>query len=87
MQNSTATKSPGSDSSTFMIKKLVINVKTKRSGQGRRKSKRKFKTKLKIELSHISTVMEVKGQLEMRIRKYVSLTVPGGREKYRDRTE
>ena len=46
------------------IKKLVINVKPKRSGQGkeRRKSRRKLKTKLKNELSIISTVMEVKGQ-------------------------
>ena len=54
-----------------MIKKPVINVKPKRSGQGkeRRKSRRRLKTKLKIELSNISTVMEVKGQEMMRIRE------------------
>ena len=67
---------------TRKIKKLVINVKPKRSGQGkeRRKSRRKLKTKLKNELSIISTVMEVKEQEMLRIRKYVSLTVQCGRE-------
>ena len=67
---------------TRKIKKPVINVKTKRSGQGkeRRKSRRKLKTKLKNELSTISTVMEVKGQEMMRIRKQVNLTEQGGRE-------
>ena len=49
---------------TRKIKKPVINVDPKRSGQGkeRRKSRRKLKTKLKNELSTISKVMEVKGQ-------------------------
>ena len=60
----------------------MINVKPKRPGQGkeRRKSRLKLKTKLKNELSNISTVMEVKGQEMMRIRKHVNLTVQGGRE-------
>ena len=68
---------------TRKIKKPVINVKSKRSGQGkeRRKSRRKLKTKLKNELSTISTVMEVKGQEMMRIRKQVNLTEQGGRDK------
>ena len=67
---------------TRKIKKPVINSKPKRSGQGkeRRKSRRKLKTKLKIELSNISTVMEVRGQVMTRISKYGSLTVQGGRE-------
>ena len=67
---------------TRKIKKPVINVKTKRSGQGkeRRKSRRKLKTKLKNELSTIAVLMEVKGQEMMRIRKHVNLTVQGGRE-------
>ena len=67
---------------TRKIKKPVINAKPKRPGQGkeRRKSRLKLKTKLKIELSTISTVMEVKGQEMMRIRKHVNLTVQGGRE-------
>ena len=67
---------------TRKIKKPVINVNPKRSGQGkeRRKSRRKLKTKLKNELSTISKVMEVKGQEMMRIRKHVNLTVQGGRE-------
>ena len=60
------------------------NVKPKISGQGKegRKSRRKLKTKLKNELSTISTVMEVKGQEMMRIRKHVNLkeAVQGGRE-------
>ena len=58
----------------------MINVKAKRPGQGkeRRKSRLKLKTKLKNELSNISTVMEVKGQEMMRIRKHVNLTVQGG---------
>ena len=51
-----------------------------RSGKERRKSRLKFETKLKIELSTISTVMEVKGQQIMRIKKYVYFTVQGGRE-------
>ena len=61
---------------TRKIKKPVINVKLKRPGQGkeRRKSRLKLKTKLKIELSTISTVMEVKGQ------EIMNLTVQGGRE-------
>ena len=68
---------------TRKIKKPVINVKPKRSAQGmeRRESRRrKLKTKLKNELSTISTVMDVKGQEMMRIRKHVNLTVQGGRE-------
>ena len=67
---------------TRKIKKPVINVKPKRSGQGKegRKSRRKLKTKLKNELSTTSTVWEVKGQEMMRIRKHVNLTVQGGRE-------
>ena len=67
---------------TRKIKKPVINVKLKRSGQGkeRQKSRRKLKTKLKNELSTISKVMEVKGQEMMRIRKHVNHTVQGGRE-------
>ena len=67
---------------TRNIKKPVINIKPKTSGQGkkRRKSRRKWKTKLKNELSTISKVMEVKGQEMMRIRKHVNLTVQGGRE-------
>ena len=67
---------------TRKIKKPVINAKPMRPGQGkeRRKSRLKLKTKLKIELSTISTVMEVKGQEMMRIRKHVNLTAQGGRE-------
>ena len=67
---------------TRKIKKPVINVKSKRSGQGkeRRKSRRTLKTKLKNELSTNSTVMEVKGQEMMGIRKHVNLAVQGGRE-------
>ena len=63
---------------TRKIKKPVINVKPKRSGQG--KEGRKSRRKLKTELSTISKVMEVKGQEMMRIRKHVNLTVQGGRE-------
>ena len=67
---------------TRKIKKPVINAKPKRPGQSkeRRKSRFKLKTKLKNELSNINTVMEVKGQGMMRIRKHVNLTVQGGRE-------
>ena len=67
---------------TRKIKKPVINVKPKRSGQGkeRRKGRLKLKTKLEIELSPMSTAMEVMGQEMMRIRKYVSFTVQGGSE-------
>ena len=58
------------------------DVKPKRSGQGkeRRKSRRKLKTKLKNELSTNSTVMEVKGQEMMGIRKHANLALQGGRE-------
>ena len=67
---------------TRKIKKPVVNVKPKRPSQGkeRRKSRLKLKTKLEIELSTISTVMEVMGQEMMRIRTYVSLTVQGDRK-------
>ena len=60
----------------------MINVKPKRPGQGkeRRKSRLKLKTKLKNELSNISTVMEVKRQEMMRIKKHVNVTVQRGRE-------
>ena len=67
---------------TRKIKKPVINVKSKRSGQGkeRRKSRRKLETKWKNELSIISTAMEVKGQEMILIREHVNLTVQGGTE-------
>ena len=60
----------------------MTNVKPKRPGQGkeRRMIRLKLKTKLKNELSNISTVMEVKRQEMVRIKRHVNLTVQGARE-------